>query len=53
MWKTSNPVLDLVAGLPHRVCLMLDGLDETKLESCSNFTITALHGEELNGARLI
>ena len=38
---------------PHRVCVILDGLDETSLSSCSSFVSKVLHGESLEGIRLI
>ena len=37
----------------HRVCVILDGLDETSLSSCSSFVSKVLHGESLKGIRLI
>ena len=46
-------VTDFIAGHPHCVCLILDGLDETKLESCSTFVQDILCGKELIGLRMI
>ena len=46
-------LMDFIADHPHRVCLILDGLDETKFESCSRFVEDILRGEELHGLRVI
>ena len=46
-------IVDFVEDHPHRVCLILDGLDETKLESCSSFVQAVLRGEKLCGIRLV
>ena len=46
-------IVDFVVDHPHRVCLILDGLDETKLESCSSFVQAVLRGEKLCGVRLV
>ena len=46
-------IVDFVVDHPHRVCLILDGLDETKLASCSSFVQAVLRGEKLCGIRLV
>ena len=46
-------IVDFVEDHPHRVCLILDGLDETKFESCSSFVQAVLRGEKLCGIRLV
>ena len=51
--EDKQRVMDFIADHPHRVCLILDGLDETKLESCSRFVQDILRGEELHGLRVI
>ena len=51
--EDKQGVMDFIADHPHRVCLILDGLDETKLESCSRFVQDILRGEELHGLRVI
>ena len=38
---------------PHRVCLILDGLDESKLSECDEFLQKVIRGEELCGIRLV
>ena len=51
--EDKQRLMDFIADHPHRVCLILDGLDETKLESCSRFVEDILRGEELHGLRVI
>ena len=51
--EDRQSTVDFIADHPHRVYLILDGLDETKLESCSSFVEDILHGKELKGLRLI
>ena len=51
--EDKQRVMDFVADHPDRVRLILDGLDETKFESCSSYVKDILHGEELHGVRLI
>ena len=48
-----QPIVDFVVDHLHRVCLILDGLDETKYESCSSFVQAVLRGEKLCGIRLV
>ena len=42
-----------VRSQPHRVCLVLDGIDEAPLSSCSEFMTRVINGEELKGIRLV
>ena len=46
-------ITDFIVDHPHRVCIILDGLDETKLEYCSRFIKDILYDKELHGVRLI
>ena len=38
---------------PQRVCVVLDGLDETRLSKCSQFMSDVISGKALKGLRLI
>ena len=38
---------------PERVCIILDGLDETKLDECSPYVQDVIAGKRLPGVRLI
>ena len=38
---------------PQRVCVILDGVDEASLTSCSEFMQKVIHGELLQGLRLV
>ena len=51
--EDRQSLVDFIADRPHRICLILDGLDETQFESCSNYVKDILRGEELHGVRLI
>ena len=44
---------DFVVDYPHRICLVLDGLDETSFDSCSDFVKGVLRGDKLPGIRLV
>ena len=46
-------IVDYVEDNPHRVCLILDGLDESKLSKCDEFLQKVVRGEELCGIRLV
>ena len=46
-------VTTFVSDHPERVCLILDGLDETSMESCSSFVQEVIRGEKLKGISLI
>ena len=46
-------IVDFVSDYPHRICLVLDGLDETSFDSCSDFVKGVLRGEKLSGIRLV
>ena len=46
-------IVDFVSDHPHRICLVLDGLDETSFDSCSDFVKGVLRGEKLSGIRLV
>ena len=46
-------IVDYVVDNPHRVCLILDGLDESKLSECDEFLQKVIRGEELCGIRLV
>ena len=46
-------IVDYVEDNPHRVCLILDGLDESKLSECDEFLQKVIRGEELCGIRLV
>ena len=37
----------------HRVCVILDGLDEVEMSGCSDYVQGIIKGEELDGVRLI
>ena len=37
----------------HRVCVILDGLDEVEVSGCSDYVQGIIKGEELDGVRLI
>ena len=51
--EDRQSLVDFIADHPHRICLILDGLDETRFESCSNYVKDILRGEELHGVSLI
>ena len=51
--EDRQSLVDFIADHPHRICLILDGLDETQFESCSNYVKDILRGEELHGVHLI
>ena len=51
--EDRQSLVDFIADHPHRICLILDGLDETQFESCSNYVKDILRGDELHGVRLI
>ena len=38
---------------PERICIILDGLDETKLDECSSYVQDVIAGNRLPGVRLI
>ncbi|XP_065194440.1 uncharacterized protein LOC135825748 [Sycon ciliatum] len=44
---------DFVRQNPHRVCVLLDGLDETRVSECSGFVCGVINGEQLDGIRLV
>ncbi|XP_065194986.1 uncharacterized protein LOC135826286 [Sycon ciliatum] len=44
---------DFVRQNPHRVCVLLDGLDETRISESSGFVCGVLNGEQLEGIRLV
>ena len=51
--EDRQSLVDFIADHPHRICLILDGLDETQFESCSNYVKDILRGVELHGVSLI
>ena len=51
--EDRQSLVDFIVDHPHRICLILDGLDETQFESCSNYVKDILRGEELHGVCLI
>ena len=51
--QERQAVEDYVHDNPQRVCLVLDGLDETGLSHCSQFVSSVIKGENLTGLRLI
>ena len=51
--EDRQSLVDFIVDHPHRICLILDGLDETQFESCSNYVKDILRGDELHGVRLI
>ena len=51
--EDRQSLVDFIADHPHRICLILDGLDEIQFDSCSNYVKDILRGEELHGVRLI
>ena len=42
-----------MSGNLHRVCVILDGLDEVEVSGCSDYVQGIIKGEELDGVRLI
>jgi len=49
----KKEVIDFATAHPEQVCLVLDGLDETKLSECSDFVHKVIRGERLCGVRLV
>ena len=46
-------VADHVHNNPQRVCIVLDGLDETRISHCSQFVSDVIKGKALKGLRII
>ena len=46
-------VADDVHNNPQRVCIVLDGLDETRISHCSQFVSDVIKGKALKGLRII
>ena len=51
--EDKQSIVDFIVVHPHRVCIILDGLNDTKLEHCSRFITDILCGKQLCGVRLI
>ena len=51
--EQRQAVEDYVHDNPQRICLVLDGLDETRLSHCSQFVSDIIKGKALKGLRLI
>ena len=51
--EERQAVEDYVHDNSQRVCLVLDGLDETRLSRCSQFISEVINGKALKGIRLI
>ena len=51
--EERQAVEDYVHDNSQRVCLVLDGLDETRLSHCSQFISDVINGKALKGIRLI
>ena len=51
--EQRQAVEDYVHDNPQRICLVLDGLDETRLSNCSQFVSDIIKGKALKGLRLI
>lgn len=46
-------IADYLYDYSHRLCIILDGLDEASLEQCSEFVQGLIRGKKLAGVRLI
>ena len=46
-------ILEYIHANLHRVCLILDGLDEVNISKCSTFIQNLIKGDDLDGIRLI
>ena len=51
--EQRQEVEKFVHANPQRVCVVLDGLDETRLSKCSQFMSDVITGKALKGLRLI
>ena len=49
----QSEICAYVKAHPERVCIILDGLDETKLDECSPYVQDVIAGKRLPGVRLI
>ena len=49
----QKAIVDFIQDHANRVCIILDGLDETSLSQCSQFVQDVINGEELVGVRLL
>ncbi|XP_065195920.1 nucleotide-binding oligomerization domain-containing protein 2-like [Sycon ciliatum] len=49
----QGEIASFVHANPQRFCITFDGLDETLLDTCSDFVRGIIRGEELKGVRLI
>ena len=49
----AEVIVQYVYDYPHRVCLIIDGIDEGKLNTCSDFFDRVIHGRECSGLRLV
>eukprot|EP00117_Sycon_ciliatum_P014779 scpid46283/ scgid14897/ Nucleotide-binding oligomerization domain-containing protein 2; Caspase recruitment domain-containing protein 15 len=47
------PIVDFILDCSHRVCLVLDSLEETTLALCSDYVRAVINGDELQGICLI
>ena len=49
----QESIVDFVRKHPSRVCVILDGLDETCLSDCSDYVRDVINGDEMLGIRLL
>ena len=49
----QSEICAYVKAHPERVCIILDGLDETKLDECSPYVQDVIAGKRLPGVRLV
>ena len=49
----SGNLYSYMSGNLHRICVILDGLDEVEVSGCSDYVQGIIKGEELDGVRLI